>query len=321
MVISVKTIRCFSLLVIMALSWSGMADERLIIRRSVVDLSDSRITDQITLEMLLADTASFDVTVSAPGYGCEHDNNFFYLQPTGRKGKPQQVKVALDLPYKRLTPGGPYRRNSHNTVVRQNTRNANDGYSSCPVDRNSTSTKRVCKPLSFLVVDMESEPNATYTTQLTVTVTDSSGKTLTQTVDVTYKNTKSKIGIYSFKDRLELKPRNYTDSSQFCVFSQNKKNFSVRLEGEKKGKQFLLAGQGKSTLPYNARVYLNKSRHSEEARPDKWIKGGIPIQARAFQDCHGDRNLKVEAYLTPQDIAAADPGNYTGTLTVRVKAQ
>ena len=273
--------------------------------------------------MYLSRPDRFTVSISAPAHGGGNDRNFFYMTPISGNGKNNQVRLALDLPFEQVTPGGAYQINTINTVRNEKQgRQATDTYSTCPGSVNTYAGGRVCKPLSFLVVDDDSIPGATYGTDLDIEVTTQDGhKVLRETIYVTYTNTSSPIGIYSTRDRLSLTPENhFTDSSTFCVFSRSAKAFDVRVEGDHRNDRLILHGRGGNYLAYDTRVYLNHFNVPEPVKPFEWASGGIPFDAKNVWGCRGRNNLEVQVNIPVREARAAKPGRYTGVLTVRVRA-
>lgn len=301
----------------------SVADDSLTLRQTTVDLTSSKITDQLVLDLYLSQPEEFYVSISTSVSGRGNDRNFFYMKPISGTGGKNQVKLALDLPYEQITPGGSYRTNTVNSVVNKTeSRLATNVYSSCPATRNPYGGGRVCKPLSFLIVDMDSVPGTTYGVDLDVEITTRNHTTvLRDTIYVTYTNMNSPIGIYSHRDRLSLKPENnFMDSSTFCVFSRSKLNFDVRLEGEQKNEQLILRGSGQHYLPYSIRLDFNRHNQPDYAKPFEWISGGRVINAKNSLGCLGRKNLEVQALISPETVRNTKPGQYSGVLTVRVRA-
>ena len=309
---------------VLAVSVSVGAEEKITVNQRTIQLTDRNITAQLTLDLELERPESFDVTVFADSHG-QRDNRFFGLAPLSRTGSAGngQVKISLDFPYDARTAGGPYQIGKENTVERNRPRAASNHYSQCPVSPGEGNTTRVCKPLSFLVVDEASVPGVIYQTNLRIQITTQSGQVLQETVSVKYENTGSTIGIYSPNDRLELTTANrFRAENQFCVFSPGEqKAFDVKLEGDGPAMAHQLRGRSNRTVNYDA-SFSTTGRGFQRIAPNVWREAGNTIKVRKnFRDCRGDRNLTVRVEIPESEIFQSHPGQYHGTLTVRVRAK
>ena len=303
-------------------STSLLAEERIHINRSHIALTDRNITKQTVINLELIEPSSFDLTVNAPAYGNSNDSNYFYLKPRTRKAD-NRVKVHIDFPYEQVTAGGPYKLDTSNTVKRHHKKTATHDYSLCPVSNNAGGSHRVCKPLSFVVIDNGSIPGVIYETQLTLLVSSQSGNQIKETITLTYKNTRSAIGIYSSSDRIHLDTHNqFTAENSFCVYSHGEsKSFDVSLEGSGAGHRFQLAKPGTNPLNYQAFYGSNGSAYQATA-PLVWNSVGRSKQVNQnFTECGADRNLWVKLHIPDYQVKRTTAGYYTGTLLVRVRAQ
>ena len=315
-IIAQITTLLLSLLFLLIRPLSSFADDSLTIRRTSVNLTSGRITDQLILDMYLNQPEEVYISVSSPLHGGGNDRNFFYMKPISGNGKNHQVKLALDIPYEQLTPGGAYQINSLNTVVNQKNppRLATNSYSSCRESINSYAGSRVCKPLSFLVVDMESVPGVIYGADLDIEITTKDHRTvLRDTVYVTYTNTSSPIGIYSARDRLSLKPNNsFKDSSLFCVFSQAEDHFDVRLEGERQNGELILRGEDNHYLPYSTSIYLNHHNQPENVKPFEWARGAEQLRPEISPAVWGRTTLRFRCRSPLRTSEKVNQGNIPG---------
>lgn len=296
----------------------------LLIRQKLVDLTSKQLTNQIELDLFLNNHKEFYISITSPTVGNKGDKQFFFMRPISGKGDKRQVKLALDLPYEQLTSGSPYQINTGNSVKNEHKgRLVTDSYSSCPNSTN-TNRKRICKPLSFLVIDIDSEPGTVYGADLLIELRTKNGYLVaSETVYVTYTNLASPIGIYTSKNKLSLTARNtYRDSTPLCVFSRSAKGFDTILEGQQHNGRFVLTGRGNPSLhlPYDAYISLNQPDHFEKIAPWEWVSGGIPINTKNVIGCKGRSNLNVQVHIKNSDVSKTLSGIYEGVLTVRVRA-
>ncbi|USE36873.1 hypothetical protein [Endozoicomonas sp. SCSIO W0465] len=297
------------------------AEDSLRLSRNSIHLSDRKITGQVVLDMTLADSSSFTVRV-APEFGNQGDQHYFHLKPESHRGESGgSVKVHLDFPYKQLTPGGPYQPETINTVKPNNNQTATHQYSQCPESGQVKTGGRVCKPLSFVVIDEGAIPGVQYQTRLEIWINSGQGGPVKQTVTLTYENTRSTIGIYSPDDRFYLHSGNrFSAENSFCVYTRDaSKPFDVRLEGSGEQGSFALRGKG-GELAYNAE-YRGQSNAYHRIEPNDWQTAGLSEWLTGnFRECGATRNLWVKLNLPPEEVMKTSAGRYTGTLTVRVRA-
>ena len=301
---------------------SVFAEERIHINRSHITFTDRNITSQTVINLDLSEPSSFDLTVNAPTYGNGGDRNYFYLNPRTRRAD-NRVKVHIDFPYEQVTPGGPYKLETVNTVKLNQQKMATNQYSLCPASEAAVGSHRVCKPLSFVVIDEGSIPGVIYETQLTLLVNSKSGQQIKETVTLTYENTRSAIGIYSPNDRFHLETRNrFTAENSFCVYSRGEtRSFDVSLEGSGAGHSFELTKPGADALGYQA-FYGNSGSAYQITEPTIWNHVGLTKQVNQnFTECGADRNLWVKLHIPDYQVKKSTAGYYTGTLLVRVRAQ
>ena len=322
-----KVKSCTLLLMILTLSGmlsSGLrADEAITLNRNSIHLTDRNITGQIVMDMALDAPSSFSVRVLAPAYGGGQDKNYFYLKPKGNNAD-KKVKVHIDFPYEQLTPGGPYKPETFNTVKVNGKRMATNQFTLCPDSGQPSNRRRVCKPLSLVVIDNGSVPGTTYQTQLAVFVQSANNQPVKKTITLSYKNTQSTIGIYSPDDRFILNSKNhFTDENSFCVYSRGEsRSFDVRLEGAGKQKGFELRNRSGERISYRASVG-DSNRSYRDSDPNEWHD--IATQSKKVSDnsgeCGADRNLWVALNIPESEVVKEPAGHYTGTLTVRVRAK
>lgn len=310
----------FSLLVIASTSLRG--DEGIEITRNQLNLSDRNVTGQAVMNLELEDASGFYVTVNVLSGIERGDQRFVYLHPQNKSGH-SPVKVHIDFPYKQLTPGGAWRVNTLNTVEPGKKRMATRQYSQCPGQDRRNNTERVCKPFSFVVIDEGAEPGTLYQAKLNVRVDTAGGKSLDQTITLTYKSTRSAIGIYSPSDRFLLNQANhFTEEKSFCVYSPGKAaRFDVQLEGQGGQPGFLLRNKGGETIEYQASI-RGRGRGYQPIEPKTWTPVGLSRkQTKKLSTCDAYRNLWVQLNIPESEVMAVSGGHYSGILMVRVRAQ
>ena len=301
------------------------AEDQITFRRDSVNLTDRKTSDQLVMDLELANPSSFDITIQAATAGNNPDKRYFYLTPQGEPAnKGGSVKVHIDLPYDQLTPGGPYQPETINTVEVNQTRTASNAYSQCHESGRARSGGRVCKPLSFLVIDDGAIPGVLYQARLNVMVRGASSKPVTKSIILTYRNDRSAIGIYSANDRFILNSNNnFRTQNDFCVYSYGEsRSFDVRLEGQKKQRQLELQDRNGNTLPYHAQFRSLEQKSYQDLPANRWRPAGMSkrLTDRSI-GCGAGRNLSIALTIPRSEVLKSPAGSYKDTLTVRVRAK
>lgn len=300
----------------------GLQAAELKIHKKMVTLNDSRTTGETTLSLQLASPDDVHITVKSAG--STGDTQTFYMTPE-QADTPGKVAFAMALPYHQQVKGALKNKASENRVRNNYQQSASHAFSSCPSAR-KVNTGKICKPLSFRVVDdEEAVPGIFYSARVDVLVETHNGKKFTEQVIIRYRKKGSAIHVVTRKKEFNLvQSKNYSDTARFCVFSRFYSKFQVRLESDKvkAHKRILTDNQGR-TLPYKVDATLN-TPNQKKAYPNiksgVWLSGGEAIKSEKKAGCAGEKHLVVTVHIDEKDVSAAMPGIYDGVLTLRVKA-
>ena len=307
------------LLPLFILSFNAQA-QSFSLTKTTATMDDSRITDHLRFSVELENPEHFYITLSAPGNSAGHSDRFVMTPESA--GVPGQVTFMMELPYFEQKQSQPDSGNNPNRV-RNNIREAASGsYSLCPEPVRFAGPGKVCKPLSFRVVDDEEAiPGITYSTRLSMLVESTDGQQFRETIDVNYRKSGSPITVTAKQRELKLNSANqFSTSTEFCVSSPVYSHFDIRFESDRsEGEQFLLAGNNNTTLAYQVDVEINDNPHS--AVPGQWITGGQTVIARNEALCNGRDNVKMSLHIPRETVKKSRPGTYQGVLTAWVKAK
>ena len=324
MIFSCISNRARQLLCLLLITMSSAAAwGNLTVTRTSVELNDSKSRDQVRFIAELTSPRQFYITVSAPVYGDSTETDLFQMRPEQlRLGG--SVSFAMEIPFHEQKQNTQRRKDSPNRVRNNYRHSASGQFSLCPTPAHISEVTRVCKPLTFFIIDDETAiPGVTYSTRLNLLLEFDSGEQYFENIELKYRKKGSPISIASRKRNLLLDDTtNFSDSVDFCVFSPVYPDFDIKVDGQwaQQG-NFLLNSARGDKMPYQVSLQLNQTPARVPVKPDQWISGGQTIIARNRNECRGNSNLSLNAHLERSDINNAKPGIYQDVLTVRVKAK
>ena len=315
---SVRRISLFALL--LALLAVNCEAGALSLNKTSITLNDNRITDHLRFSVELENPERFYITLSAPSHRAGHSDTFVMRPESARV--PGHVTFMMELPYFEQKQPRSDSGNNPNRVRNNIRETASGSYSLCPEPVLYAGPGKVCKPLSFRVVDDEEAiPGITYSTRLSMLVESTDGKQFWETIDVNYRKSGAPLTVTAKQRELELNSANqFSTSTELCVSSPVYPHFDIRFEPDRSERQqFLLTGNNNTTLPYQVNVEINNTPHS--AVPGQWITGGQTVIARNEVLCNGRDNVKMSLHVPQEIVKRSKPGSYQGVLTAWVKAK
>ena len=290
------------------------------LNKTSVALNDSRITDHLRFSVELDNPERFYITLSAPDYNAGH-SDIFVMTPESA-GVPGRVSFIMELPFFEQKQSLPGSGNNPNRI-RNNVREAaSSSYSLCPEPVQFAGPGKVCKPLSFRVVDDEEAiPGIIYSTRLSKLVEDTDGRQYLETIEVSYRKSGSPLTVSAREKELKLNSANqFSTSTEFCVSSPAYSHFDIRFEPDRSERQqFLLTGSNNTTLPYMVDVEINGNPYP--VIPGQWITGERTVIARNEILCGGRDNVRLSLNIPHDTVKNSKPGTYQGVLTAWVKAK